>query len=93
MDPIMRYPERFLYRILGVDTHRGQDWKAYARSVIFFSLFGWLALYIILRTQGLWSFTGLNPMGYHSAPWDVTFNTVSSFVTTRTGSTTAARRR
>ncbi len=81
MDPIMRYPERFLYRILGVDTHRGQDWKAYARSVIFFSLFGWLALYIILRTQGLWSFTGLNPMGYHSAPWDVTFNTVSSFVT------------
>jgi len=36
----------------------------------------------------------LNPLGYHSAPWNVTFNTVSSFVTNNeTGSTTAARRR
>ena len=23
----------------------------------------------------------LNPLGYHSAPWNVTFNTVSSFMT------------
>ena len=38
-------------------------------------------LYFILRTQTLWSFTGLNPMGYHSATWDVTFNTTSSFMT------------
>jgi K+-transporting ATPase ATPase A chain len=29
----------------------------------------------------LWDFTGLNPMGYHSAPWNVTFNTTSSFMT------------
>jgi K+-transporting ATPase ATPase A chain len=81
LDPVMRRPERFVYRILAVDTRRGQDWKAYARSVIVFSLVGWLVLYLILRTQGLWSFTGLNPMGYHSAPWNVTFNTVSSFLT------------
>ena len=64
-----------------VDPERGQDWKAYAKSLIIFSLAGWLLLYFILRTQTLWNFTGLNPLGFHSAPWNVTFNTTSSFLT------------
>jgi K+-transporting ATPase ATPase A chain len=81
MDRILGVPEHFLYRIMRVDPERGQDWKAYAKSLIIFSLAGWLLLYIILRTQTLWSFTGLNPQGFHSAPWNVTFNTTSSFVT------------
>jgi K+-transporting ATPase ATPase A chain len=81
MDRILGVPERFLYRVMRVDPERGQDWKAYAKSLIIFSLAGWLLLYIILRTQTLWSFTGLNPQGFHSAPWNVTFNTTSSFVT------------
>ena len=49
--------------------------------MIIFSLAGWLLLYLILRTQTLWNFTGLNPQKFHSAPWNVTFNTTSSFVT------------
>ncbi len=81
LDPVLQFPERFLYRVMRVDSGNGQDWKAYAKSLIVFSLAGWLLLYFLLRTQGLWSFTGLNPMGYHSAPWNVTFNTVSSFLT------------
>ena len=81
LDPVFRVPERWLYRILRVDPARGQDWKAYAKSLIIFSLAGWLFLYFILRTQGLWNWTGLNPMGFHSAPWNVTFNTTSSFMT------------
>jgi K+-transporting ATPase ATPase A chain len=81
MDRFLGVPERFLYRVMRVDPQRGQDWKAYARSLIIFSLAGWLLLYLILRTQTLWSFTGLNPQGFHSAPWNVTFNTTSSFVT------------
>ncbi len=81
LDPIMRYPERFLYRIFNVDPRRGQDWKSYAKSLIIFSFVGWLALYFILRTQNLWSFTGLNPMGFHSMPWNVSFSTASSFLT------------
>ena len=81
LDPVMRYPERALYRVFGVDPQRGQDWKSYARSVIVFSFVGWLFLYLILRTQGLWSFTGLNPMGFHSPPWNLAFNTTSSFLT------------
>jgi potassium-transporting ATPase potassium-binding subunit len=81
LDPVLRTPERLLYRILRVDPARSQDWKAYAKSLIIFSLAGWLLLYFILRTQTLWDFTGLNPMGFHSAPWNVTFNTTSSFLT------------
>ncbi len=81
LDPVMRYPERFAYRLFGVDPHRGQDWKSYAKTLIIFSFVGWLALYFILRTQGLWNFTGLNPQHFASAPWNVTFNTASSFLT------------
>jgi potassium-transporting ATPase potassium-binding subunit len=81
MDRIVGIPERFLYRVLRVESDRGQDWKAYARSLIIFSLAGWLFLYFILRTQTLWDFTGLNPQHFHSAPWNVTFNTTSSFLT------------
>jgi K+-transporting ATPase ATPase A chain len=81
LDPLFRTPERLFYTITRVDPKREQDWKAYAKSLIIFSLFGWLLLYFILRTQTLWNWTGLNPQGFHSAPWNVTFNTTSSFVT------------
>ncbi len=47
-----------------------------------FSLAGWLLLYLILRTQDAFFVPhALNPLGYHSAPWNVTFNTTSSFLT------------
>jgi K+-transporting ATPase ATPase A chain len=81
LDPLFRTPERLLYKVMRVDPHKEQDWKAYAKSLIIFSLAGWLLLYLILRTQTLWEFTGLNPMHYHSGTWDVTFNTTSSFLT------------
>src|SRR5581483_10266008 len=81
LDPLFRVPERLLYKVMRVDPHREQDWKAYAKSVILFSIAGWLLLYLILRTQTLWDFTGLNPQHFHSGTWDVTFNTTSSFVT------------
>ena len=81
LDPLFRRPERWLYRVMRVDPHKGQDWKAYAKSLIIFSLAGWLLLFLILRTQTLWNWTGLNPQHFHSAPWNVTFNTTSSFVT------------
>jgi K+-transporting ATPase ATPase A chain len=70
--------ERLLYRVLRVDVTQGQDWKRYGRSLIVFSGMFWLLLYLILRTQTLHP---LNPQGFHSGTWDVTFNTVSSFLT------------
>jgi K+-transporting ATPase ATPase A chain len=81
LTPVFGGLERLLYRAIRVDASKGQDWKAYARAVILFSLAGWLVLYFILRTQTLWNFTGLNPQHFHSGTWDVTFNTTSSFVT------------
>ena len=45
LDPVFRGPERLLYRILRVDPDRSQDWKAYAKSLIIFSLAGWLLLF------------------------------------------------
>jgi K+-transporting ATPase ATPase A chain len=79
LTPVVGPIERLAYKALRVrpDTE-GQDWKGYARSVIVFSLFSWLALYLILRTQGIQPF---NPQGFHSGPWDLSFNTASSFVT------------
>jgi potassium-transporting ATPase potassium-binding subunit len=70
--------ERVTYRLLRVDPARGQDWRAYARSVLVLSAVFWLALYLILRLQAS---APLNPEGLAAAPWDLTFNTTSSFVT------------
>jgi potassium-transporting ATPase potassium-binding subunit len=82
LSPIFAGPERFLYGVLRVDPERGQDWKSYAKSLLIFSLAGWLVLYLILRTQNAFYVpSALNPLGYHSAPWNVTFNTTSSFLT------------
>src|SRR5579875_4063191 len=61
LDPVLGPVERLMYRSFGADPDHGQDWQAYARSLLWFSLVGWILLYIILRTQTFWDFTGLNP--------------------------------
>jgi K+-transporting ATPase ATPase A chain len=82
LSPLLAGPEHFLLRVLRVDSEREQDWKSYAKSLLVFSLAGWLLLYLILRTQSAFYVPhALNPLGYHSAPANVTFNTVSSFLT------------
>ncbi len=82
LTPLFAWPERILYRILRVNPKLEQDWKAYAKSLIVFSLAGWLLLYAILRTQdAFWVPHALNPLGYHSPSWNVTFNIASSFMT------------
>jgi K+-transporting ATPase ATPase A chain len=78
IDPVAAPMERFTYRLLRIDPERGQNWKVYARSVLLFSLAGWLVLFLILRTQTLHPF---NPENFHSGTWDLSFNTASSFVT------------
>jgi K+-transporting ATPase ATPase A chain len=79
LTPVVGPAERLAYRAFGVRPGSdGQDWKEYARSLIVFSLLFWVLLYLILRTQGIQPF---NPEGFHSGPWDLSFNTASSFVT------------
>jgi K+-transporting ATPase ATPase A chain len=70
--------ERLIYRLIGPSARTEQDWKGYGKTTIVFSFVFFLLLYLILRTQSAHPF---NPQGFHSAPWDVTFNTTSSFVT------------
>jgi K+-transporting ATPase ATPase A chain len=78
LTPVLAPVERLMYRLFRVDPEEGQDWKRYARSLLVFSALFWLALYVILRTQTLHPW---NHQSFHSAPWDVTFNTTSSFLT------------
>ena len=76
--PVLGPAERLTYTLLRVNPNRRQDWKAYGRSLVVFSLLFWLALYLILRTQSIHPF---NPERFHAGPWDLSFNTTSSFVT------------
>jgi potassium-transporting ATPase potassium-binding subunit len=83
--------ERLAYRVFRVDAEQEQGWKEYARSVILFSAAGWLVLYLVLRTQSIHPF---NPQGFtHSGPWDLSFNTASSFVSNTSWQYYAARPR
>ena len=70
--------ERLIYRVLGPSARTEQDWKSYGKTTIVFSFVFFVFLYVILRTQNIHPF---NPEGFNSAPWDVTFNTTSSFIT------------
>jgi K+-transporting ATPase ATPase A chain len=81
LTPIFGRPERLLYRCFFVDPKREQDWKSYARSLIIFSLAGWIILYVVLRTASIQPWNNYGGVAFHAAPWDVTFNTVSSFLT------------
>jgi len=51
LSPILAGPERLMYSLLRVDPKSEQDWKSYAKSLLIFSLAGWLLLYLILRPQ------------------------------------------
>jgi K+-transporting ATPase ATPase A chain len=69
--------ERVTYRLIRANPSVEQNWKSYARTALIFSALSWAALYLILRLQGS---TPFNPEDFGAAPWDVTFNTASSFV-------------
>ncbi len=78
LSPLVGPIERVGYRLFCVRPDEGQDWKEYARSVLVFSLLSWLVLYLVLRSQSIQPF---NPEGFGSGPWNLSFNTTSSFVT------------
>jgi K+-transporting ATPase ATPase A chain len=77
LTPVVAPVERGLYRVFGVDPDRGQDWKAYARSLLVFSTLFVVLLFVILRTQSVHPF---NPGNFRSGPWDLSFNTAASFL-------------
>jgi len=78
LDPVLSPVERLIYRILGIDTSKEQDWKGYAVSLLVFSAAGLLFTYAILRLQHL---LPLNPQRFGAVSSDLAFNTAASFTT------------
>ena len=78
LDPALRPVERLLYRLLGLNPKKEQDWKQYTLSLLAFSLAGLLFTYAILRLQHV---LPLNPQGFGPVSPDLAFNTAASFAT------------
>ncbi|BDE06872.1 potassium-transporting ATPase potassium-binding subunit [Vulcanimicrobium alpinum] len=78
MTPVLGPLERTIYRISRVDAGREMSWKAYAFSVVAFSLVSLVYLYLLLRTQ---AFLPLNPQGFGNLAPDLAWNTAVSFMT------------
>ena len=87
LHPVLAPLERLCYRLGGVDPEHEQRWTQYAGSLLAFSIFSALLLYVLQRLQG---FLPLNPMGFGTAHApagatamtpDLAFNTAVSFTT------------
>ncbi len=68
--------ERGVYRVIGVDPASEQTWRAYARSVLAFSVVGLLLVYALQRLQGVLP----ESLGLPAVPEGLAFNTAASFV-------------
>ena len=78
LHPLLSPLERGFYRAAAIDPAREQGWVAYAMAMLVFSGAGFLALYLILRLQGVLPF---NPGGIPGVAPDLAFNTAVSFLT------------
>jgi K+-transporting ATPase ATPase A chain len=69
--------ERFIYRLIGIDSKADQKWSVYVRSILAFSFVSVLFLYGFQRLQHYL------PYSEHMAavPNDTAWNTAASFVT------------
>ncbi len=70
--------ENILYRLCGVDSKQEMRWTRYASAMLWFALFGVLAVYAMQRLQGM---LPLNPQGFGAVSPDSSFNTAISFMT------------
>jgi K+-transporting ATPase ATPase A chain len=80
LHPVLRPLERLCYVAGGVQESIEQRWTQYAGSLLSFSLFSFLILYLLQRLQGV---LPLNPMGFGASAItpDLAFNTAVSFTT------------
>ena len=75
---VLRWIERPIYRVCGVDDQEDQHWTRYLASLLFFSVASLLLTYAVLRLQGL---LPLNPQGFAGLPDRQAFETAVSFAT------------
>jgi potassium-transporting ATPase potassium-binding subunit len=69
--------ERFLYRLIGIDSKADQKWSVYVRSILAFSFVSVLFLYAFQRLQHYLPWSEHMP----AVPTDTAWNTAASFVT------------
>ena len=74
----LRAVEGFVCRLAGVDPDRDMSWKEYAACLLFFNLFGFLAVFALMMGQ---TALPLNPEQLPGASWHLAFNTAVSFMT------------
>ncbi|KFA91658.1 potassium-transporting ATPase subunit KdpA [Archangium violaceum] len=70
--------ERVLLKLCGVDPKREQTWVQYTLSLLAFSLFSVLLVYLLQRLQHV---LPLNPQGFAAVGPELAFNTAVSFTT------------
>src|SRR5947209_889411 len=80
LHPVLRPPDVFTYNLIGVREATEQRWTQYTASLLAFSIFSFLFVYLLQRLQGL---LPLNPQGFNHANVtpDLAFNTAVSFMT------------
>jgi K+-transporting ATPase ATPase A chain len=80
LHPVLRWLEVLTYKAAGVREDVEQRWTQYAASLLSFSIFGFILVYLLQRMQG---FLPFNPQhfGAGNVSPDLAFNTAISFVT------------
>ena len=80
LHPVVRPLEVLVYKLVGVNETVEQRWTQYSASLLAFSIFSFLFVYLIQRLQGILPF---NPQGFAGAlaTPDLAFNTAVSFLT------------
>ena len=80
LHPALRWLEVLTYKAAGIREDVEQRWTTYTASLLSFSIFGFLLVYLLQRAQG---FLPFNPQGFNAgnvSP-DLAFNTAASFLT------------
>ena len=78
LHPVLRPVERAVYWCCGVDETKEQSWLTYTVAMLFFSIAGFVTLYLLQRFQDILPF---NPQGMSAVEQTSSFNTAVSFVT------------
>jgi K+-transporting ATPase ATPase A chain len=78
MERVFGWLERGIYRVAGINPQEEMGWRKYVVAVLLFSGISFLAVYAILRLQGM---LPLNPQGFPANTPDSAFNTAVSFST------------
>jgi potassium-transporting ATPase potassium-binding subunit len=78
--PALRWLEVLTYKLMGVKEDVEQRWTQYTASLISFSIFGFLIVYLLQRAQAYLPFNPQN-FGTPNVTPDLAFNTALSFVT------------